>query len=219
MSDVKNLQQLLHENKETYVIDVLDHVLSVDEDPYMIALKEPVKGIYLPGSIDPIVRADSLYYPKSKLYEKNTNIKSIDEIFDLKEDLVDREGKVVLSYRDLKLKAKYLKREPTVPAVGVKMAIGVVLHYLNNLYCHTHVNTIPYRLENFIKKEYMELYYSDAYSSVFENLLEQVMNFIGKDYYFIYFYRVKGTCLFIEKCIDYRIYKYYEMTLRTEDED
>jgi len=211
MTDIISLSELLRTNKEVIAIDILEVVLNSDISRYSDTLVSPDKGIYLVGSLEPILRLGTVYYPETKYLMSGHEITTFANIFQLNEAIVDAGGKVIIGKNDLKTKQKYFKSKPTIPVIPIKVAIAVVIKYLNTLSSYTHVSNFNYKLEEFIKPEYRELLYTDEFSTIFEKLLDQVMVFVNKDNWHIYFYKVKGTTLLIEKTIDFRIYEWYRL--------
>lgn len=213
-----DLNKLLMQNKEVFAIDVLPHVQRLSEE-YTEALLPPPPGIYVTGSIEPLFSDAEKYYERSQLGMEGYHLKSIEEILHAKEDIVNSHGEMVLALRDIRTKGRYLKDHPTIPAVGVKAAVSVVLGYLNSLNKNTNINLSNFKLEYLVKPEYIRLVTREDFSVAFESLLDAVMEFINGDTWHIYFYSLKGTTLVIEKTIDWRIYQYYLMTQQRDSEE
>lgn len=218
MQEFKNLNEVLESIESVFVIDLLHHALSLEEQPYLGALVEPEEGLYLPGSIDPILRKRVKYYFRSD-YAKGITIKTFDNIFDRKEDILDDNGVIVISQNHLRLKKKYITEQPTIPSVAIKVAISVALKFLNGLSRYTNINISPYHLHRFIKPEFSELIEREEYDHAYEELLDELSDFVGKDTWNMYFFKIRGTNLIIEKSVDYRIYKFYEQLFVDQSDD
>lgn len=210
--DFKSITEVLNHNKEVTVIDILSHVMSLDEDPYLKALVPPAEGIYLLGSIDPILYKDRMYY------EMKTG-KSIEfaKILKINDDIVDETGRIIVSLKDLKTKARFFKHEPSVPSVGIKIAIAVVTRYLGTLCRHTRHVHDRIRIDKYVRPEYQEMVDKEEFVHGFERLLDLVTDFVGRDTWNIYFYKLRGTSLVIEKSVDWRVYRYYETRFEEEN--
>lgn len=210
MADFKNLSEVLNYVKEATVIDLMSHVMSLDDEPFLKALVEPTEGLYLIGSIEPFIDKSKVYYPKAFHGDPAMQIKDFSKLAALKDDIVNANFETVITYRDLVLKSKYIKKEPTVPVTALKVAISIVEQYLTSISRFSKRKHPKYRLEYLIKQEYQYLVITDEYMHAFENLLDQVMAFVGDDHWNIYFTKIKGTNLIIEKAIDYRIFTFYQ---------
>lgn len=218
MIDFKNMAEVLSHVEEVLVIDLMEHVTSMDEQ-YIKALIEPIKGIYVIGHVEPLLNDGKLYYPKALYPNPKSRIKSLDNLASINDDIVNEQGEVVITLKDLVLKGKFLKREPTVPVTAVKAAISVIEQYLISSSWYTKRSHPQYRLEYLVKPECQVMVVNDEYLDVFQRLRRLVMNFVGDDQWNIYFTKIKGTNFIIEKAIDYRIYCYYENLFKDQDEE
>lgn len=230
MLDFKNMAEVAGYNEETLVLDLLQHAMALDDEPYVKALVPADKGLYLLGSVEPLLRDSEKYYYQSQMspdplkpgiynFDNALPIKDLGKVSKYPDDVVDVHGKVVLTARDIRSKGKYFRTEPTVPSTAIKMAITVVQRYLGTLCRHTsHIHT-NYRMETLVKEEYSYLIDNDEYMHAFERLLDQVMHFVGKDTWNIYFCSIKGNSLIINKSLDWRIYRYYELTLTEQEQE
>lgn len=233
MLDYKNIEELIKENKQVIVIDLLDQVLGIEEVPYLTALLDPEPGLYVVGDIEPILKKSENYYLRSKLvvapyngtamagmvfYDQSPKVEDYAAIAQIKDDIVDENGRVVISHKDLRTKGKYFRQEPTLPAVAIKMAIVLVQNYLNSLCRDTHVRFVSYSVESLVKKEHMEMALSDEFIAAYSTLINKVMDFVDKDNWHIYYLKVKGTALIIEKTVDHRVLFYYEHMFAKQEE-
>jgi len=227
--DFKNLTELLKHNKEVMVIDLLKETLSIDEDPYITSLQQPVEGLYLVGSFEPILEQGQPYY----LYKdmqivgnvvqyQNTptipDVTNVEALIKAKSDIFDAKGKLVITAKDLYKYSRHLKKKPTIPANAIKVAILVICNYLNSLCRYTNVKSPKYTLESLVKDEYHNLIYNEEYAKAYELTLDKVMEFVGKDTWHMYFYQIRGTSLVIEKTVDYRIYEWYRQKFEKEED-
>lgn len=240
MSDFKSLNEIMDKVTAVLVIDLASHAMMLDEQLHLAALEEPIQGIYLTGSIDPFISLDNKYYLRSKynllqqqIHQQSITpeagkikytqrqycITNVDDIFNLTEDLVDSDGTTVITPTDIKRKRKYMFDKPTVPAVGIKLASIVGLRYLSTMCPYTKNKNSVYRIDSLVKKEYHPELYKKEYEFqvALHDLVDEIMKFIGDDTWHIYFHKIKGTALIIEKTIDWRIYEYYRMKFE-EDE-
>jgi hypothetical protein len=215
MHDPKCLSEVLEHNKEVLIIDLLDHVTCV-EDHYLKALVEPTKGIYITGSIEPFIKETGPYFMRELFPSPKGEVSYLD-ILSTKSDILDSSGTQVISGKDLVLKRKFLSLKPSIPVVAMKAALAVVDDYVTSV-CRKANRNRTYNLYNLVKPEFHStIVAKDEFMHVFERLLDQVMKFIGDDTWNIYFIKVKGTSLIIEKSVDWRIYRYYEMTFKEQE--
>jgi len=214
--------ELLEINKEILIINILDYVVAIDSDPYLISLKDPEEGIYLTGSMEPIFSKSNFYITKDKFNKPMllaNDILDLETILSATNDVYDISGNLIMTAEDIRKKSKYLRLAPTIPVIGVKMGVATVLKYLNSLCVYTHVSSSKYNQESLVKEEALHLVNSEEYDIAFESLLDRVAKFIGKDTWHIYFYKVRGTNLIIQKTVDFRIYQWYQWKIEKEKKD
>lgn len=215
MSDYKTLADVLLRVDGVLVIDLLQHVVTLEEHPYMQSFEEPPAGIYLIGSLDPIIcdRKPGFYSETGQL------VVDYKHALEGNDHITSQDGTVVLSKKILRSRARFFKTEPTIPATAVKAAVSVIKRYLSILCRHGCNMLASYRLENLVKLDYRELIEKDEYMIAFEKLIDQVAEFVGDDVWCIYYSRLRGCQLVIEKGIDFRIYEYYRMKFEKEEAD
>lgn len=213
----KNMNELLTYVEEVAVIDLLTHAMSLDEG-MRDALNEPPEGLYLVGSIEPIMAVGRAYFPRSQWNNPKAIIRDFSKITDIKEEIINSNMETVLTVRDLVTKSRFFRNEPTIPVMAMKAGIGIVEQYLSSICRHSRRTHPTYRLEYLVKNEHRNLVDSDEYMHSFEKLLDQVMEFVGDDNWCYYFTKIKGSSLIIEKGIDHRIFKFYENLFKAEDE-
>lgn len=217
MHDFKDMSQVLNHVEEVLVIDLMEHVTSMEEK-YIDALIDAPKGLYIVGNIEPLLLDSNTYYPKSLYPNPKRRIAGLTDLVSYSDDIVNAQGETVVTLKDLILKAKFLKQEPTVPVIAIKAAISVVEQYLTSSSWYTKRSHPQHRLEFLVRSEFQDMVVNDEYFDVFQRLRKQVMSFVGDDQWNIYFTKVKGTNLIVEKSIDYRIYCYYENIFKEQDE-
>lgn len=213
-----SLQDLIAHNKEAAIFDINKHVAQViaKHPEYLQILRKSPEGIYIPGNIEPVVVFIHDYFYKdvdgindrTKIQDFKNNI---DEVLSSGRDIVDRSGRVVITAQSARVLKKIRKREVSPRDMLMKVGIGIVLGYLNSLCKYTSITYSDYRFDRLVKDEYLEVKYEQAMEAAFDPLLLEVRDFVGKDNYNFYFYKVKGTSLILEKSIDYRIYDWYRI--------
>ena len=199
------------------VVNLLDHVSTWDKDPYLDCLVEPSSGIYLPSSVNPVLDDNGVYYPQSKYGQDQYRIKDLDSIFNLGESIVDKNGIVVFTWVNLKRFKKYITLTPQVPATAIKVAHVIVDDFLRGLCPYTNTPRNKHSLHQLTTNP--DLILIEAYEELLDDLIMEVSEFVGKDRYHIYFTKLKGTSLIIEKTIDFRVYDWYRMRGEIDEQD
>lgn len=196
------------------VLNLLKYVGHIQE-PYASKYLEPYeKGLYLRGHINPLLHENLAYYKDFKpIEDKITPIKfeSLAEIMLCKNDVYTSSGDVVISAKDLFYNKKFIETKPDIPVQLIKVAVSVILEYLNSLNKYTNVNSINFNLNRLVKQKHRDLIIKEYYQTELAELLDIVCNFVGKDSWHIYFYKITGTTLILSKTIDYRIYDWYRL--------
>jgi cobalamin biosynthesis Mg chelatase CobN len=228
MQDFKKIEEIYQHVEETFVVDLIKHALSLDEE-HTAPLIEPDKGLYLPGNFEPTFYEEQTYYAKSGLvYDQTTKgvtvntaastpIKNLDMIPKLFEDIYDSKMNMIMPAHDLRRLARHFKRAPTIPAIAVRMAIGTVQKTVSTICRHSCAGYQRYRPDLLVKPEFVELVNNDEYMHAFETLLDEVQAFINKDHWNFYTYRIRGGTLIIQKGLDWRIAEYYRMKFEQEE--
>lgn len=198
-------------------IDLLQHVLALPEKPFHVAMVPHKPGFYMPGEVNPIFNEGQSY-----CYRAGYGRKSFKDLADAmagKRDVLTMEGDLVITGALLTRIQRHLRPEPNVPANLIKVAVSCVVDYLNHLCPHTNVTYGEFRIENFVRPEYRALIENEEFTIAFDQLLDEVMAFVGRHSRNIYFYKLQGTSLIIEKMCDWRIYKYHQIMMEREDEE
>lgn len=216
MSDFNSMTEVYNHVEEALVIDLMEHVTSMEE-PYQRALLDAPSGVYITGAIEPIMSADRKYYPRSLYGNPDSVIKDLKDIWKIKDDIVNEAGDTILSFKDMVHKKKFINFEPTIPATALKVAVGIVEQYIISSCCHSKRNHPTYRLEYLVRPEFQGLIINDEYIQQFARLRDCVMDFIRDNRWHVYFTRIKGTSLIIERGLDYRVCCYYEHLFKSQE--
>lgn len=224
MSDFRNMTEVLNHVEKTIVIDLIPHVVALDSDPRLIeALYEPDQGIYLIGSVEPLVRLTGTYFTRREWESTRRPIQQKDTVEDLlalQDDILDYKGDILITLKDLTLKRRFFKNQPTVPSIGIKAAICVIEQYLVSVSRHSNRFHPCYRLEKLVDpSKGSKLIETDEYMHGFERLLDIVTEFVNGNHWNLYFTHLRGTSLVIQQGIDYRIFKYYQDQFKDADDD
>lgn len=205
------------------IINLLEHI-GVIPEPYSSKYLEPyTKGLYLRGNISPLLLEGNTYYKDFKVNKDGkinaVKFESLAEILLCNNDVYDSRGEVIVTARDLFCNKKFIDTKPNIPVQLIKVGIAVVLEYLNSLNKYTNVNSINYNLNRLVKSQHRDLIVKEYYQTEFNVLLDIISDFVGKDSWHIYFYKVVGTNLVISKTIDFRIYDWYRMKNESQSDN
>lgn len=214
-----NPNKLLDKIQSVMVIDLLEEV-SVLEDELLDTLVPPPPGIYVKNSLKPIIDYNKTYYTKQDYLQRPIQCSSLEEVLALKSDILNHEGEIVLDYRQVILRKNMLFNEPTLPVMGIRLMISVILDYLTTIAPHT--RCLKYeRQEQLVKEDFHWLIEQDKFEEKFEKILDMIFDFVNEDVWHIYFTRIRGSTFVLEKVVDYRIFRYHELEMlkATENED
>lgn len=216
MSDFKNMTEVYNHVEQATVIDLMEHVTAMDT-AYQEALIEPPAGIYITGAIEPILLGDRKYFARSGYQNSKGAGIDLRNLFDIKDDILNENGDLVLSFKDIVHKKRFINFAPTIPVTALKVAVGIVEQYLISSCHHSKRSHPTYRLEYLVKPEFQHLVINDDYIEQFARLRDRVMEFIRDDRWQVYYTRLRGTSLIIEKGLDYRVCCYYEHLFKSQE--
>ena len=198
------------------VIDLLQHASKLNNSDIADMLIQPEIGIYLKGGLKPLVRYGGIYYPESKYLNPTHVFTTLEAMLLCKENIIDETGRIVLSYNVLKNPSR-LTTNPEIPLVGVELTRTVAINYIDTICPHTR-SIANKNIYKYIQPCYQPTINLDQLDSIFADMLYEIHTFIDSDTWFIYFDRVCGSSLIIEKMVDWRIFKYHEMIYQSEHE-
>lgn len=214
--NIKNMEKLISKTSEVIIIDLLEHVIRMPEDPCLNALVEPEQGLYLVGQLDPFISIKNKLFFKSNL-EKQILIPN--EILNAKEPIVNEFNEVKITPSDIFTKRNYISTSPSIPSVGIKLTCSIATRHLNELCVYTKSNIGSARLDELVKPEYQYLIHTYKYEKELSRLLDKINEFVSSDIWHIYFYKIVGTNLVIEKTVDFRIYDWYRLKNEYENQN
>ncbi len=217
-TEYKNIADMQREVTGYLMIDLTPHVLSIELDGMLnSAFEPPNPGLYLPGSFQPLFRAENKYFLADSAKARPLKVDIDDIVADvaLKTPLPPgdfynvRDRKFYLDRMKYQRMRPMLKTQPTLHVRGYEAAVAVVVAYLNKLNRFTNVPVHLYELDLIVKPEGHRLIANESYENAFNDLLISVSRFVGKQTWCWYYYKVMGTTLVIERGIDYRIMQFH----------
>jgi len=216
-----SIMDLYNEIVECKIIDLIPHAVGIAPN-LLAALNDPRPGLYMPGSIQPIFEKGEVY----TLIQKRGVIQiTFDDI--MKDFINDKRlpgGDFFHEKMKFRLRRSQYERvkpyfitNPNIPVKGCEVAIATVVGYLNTLSPHTNVAAYNYQLPLLVKEESHYLLDQESYEIAFDELFLEVRDFVGRDSWNLYFYRVLGTTLIIEKGLDFRIVDWHMSQIKNSD--
>lgn len=195
---------------EVQIIDLMSYIPHIDEDPYFVALFDPTPGVYLPGAIDPILSWVNPAYPASKFGVSMAAITGLQGLKECKEPLVNSKGVTICTAAELKKAIKHMTDTPTLPVNMLKVMLAILNTHLTTMCVKTRTRISSSSYQHLVRPEYQHLIEDDSYVIALDQLLLDINQFIRNDTFHIYFTKLLGTSVIIEKTIDYRIYEWYQ---------
>lgn len=200
---------LLNKVSSTLVIDVLDHVYKLDDELLLHAPIAPPRGIYMKRTTKPLLIEGHLYYLE-KNFSSGVHIQDLAQVLLVDSAILDHHGETIISRLELRKFRHLLSIGSDLPVGAINVATHLVMDRL--------IKSAPYarcirtnKLHNLINDEYLYVIDEDLYEDVLYDMLDEVLAFINGDNWHIYFTRIMGTTIIIEKVIDWRIYRYHEL--------
>lgn len=203
-----NLTDLLRKPKEVYVVDVYPHALTLS-DENLSYLYKPQQALTIKGSVLPILSPNEDYYQYSD-FDKVHPL-SLEDILKSNTDIVDRLGVLVMRGNFLKRNRRLLTTEADPYSIASQVAVSVALGTLDKVCPHFKPSPKLLDYKQYIHHLPQKQIIENTYEIALNDLCSGIIKFVNDDVWNIYFHKIKGSTLIIEKCIDYRIYKYYEM--------
>lgn len=221
--DYNSISDLLREVLEIKLIELTPHVLGLEQE-LVDALEDGSQGIYLPNTIEPVFHQNKKYIiskedGKDQVY---VTTKDLWDIIQGKMELPEghiynEKGNSIMSRSAFMRLKTYMSLGSLVQTKACEAAIAVVIEQLSELNPHTHVAERHYRLRSLVKPGFEELIENSRYQTAFDNLVLEVMRFVGRDTWNYYHIKVNGTTLVIEKGLDYRIYQWHLKEIKQRD--
>lgn len=207
MTNSKALDSLDEIAVEAYM--QLDLRAAADKIEYTCGglLAEPPPGIYMLGRLDPILTPNKPCYWKDGAVRKPVG--NFDEI---KGSIYDEAGKILVSERLVKERAKYLSSTPLLPYRGILIAKELVDYYINQYVSYRRGSR---NLSDMVAKHFStdELAHfgqdqlNDIESS-FRRERAVLTEFLGNHNWNIYFTHLQVSTIVIEKCMDWRAWEW-----------
>lgn len=214
MREFESLTECIEYNHSTLILDLKNYLGPCNNPEYSELFKPAPKGIYVKGEVTPFLELDKPHYlvPANMVFspEMIPSLEQLTQLSDLKDRkvaVVDKEGVVRLTSIDIARRYHIFTDDPGTCYQGVRAAAYFAISFLSRWCKHTNLS-LPYRIQDIFKEEALPML-EDETLDVFKQLKYAISSFVGDDDLFLYFYRVKGSVLYIQKNMDYRVYEYY----------
>ena len=203
---------LLREIKDVLVIDLSqgNYLLS---DSLRAKLYQPIKGIYLKGSIDPfLIDAEGCEYYVSKGYDGTLEKIPFSDIMNSTSAICKVNGDVIINNKMGRDKKRFFTTTPNEDAIVCKLIRAVCIGVVNEYCIKTTPKRDDYDVGKFILPEYShELVSSQTFDVELDHICREIIDFIGSDNWSIYTYRTIGRTFILEKGIDYRVFDWHRI--------
>jgi hypothetical protein len=207
--DYTCMTDLLKDASGVFVYDLLDCMSQIPNE-YLGIIKDPPKGVYSAGGVRPLFDLSDV-----TLQQSGRQPVSLEEIKESGEGIVVKKSNnsvFYISALSLRNILPRLSEQPSFNINALPLILAKVKTHFQSLSKYDTVRSGgPSNYLDFIKEEYRaheEI--NNNFDMALRHLFSAINNFIGEDIHHIYLIRLKGTCLFIEKFIDIRIYRFYE---------
>lgn len=188
-----NSRDLLSRPKSIILFELITYAKIIDSK-FKDYFKPIKKGLYIKGTTKSLIDNIDIYTLLNN--NKDTKIQELS----IPENLISK--------RLIAEKVKYLD---TVPIVNPYVITYIKVYLMKFLYRREH----PFTIKNILSDKGIDNYeyLHNEIEVILSNLTDQIYDFIGDDFYFIYNISIYNTDLIIKKVVDYRI---YEWTLNQE---
>lgn len=220
------MDNYLNTTKAVYIEDAREAITNaIDENGIFKHIKPSPIGVYYAERPDPLI----LWHDKFIGLSDNKTIESVQELLKGDQDIYDLKKDRTIYRSYIKRYKKELKLEPTVNFNLLKLFLTIIQDVMTKGFynqgakgfCNSDIvlkdDILKYFNDDFAQEtndkstNYFDILYetTDLVEWMFEKSICDIEEFIGNDYWFIYFIRLRNYSMIIEKRIDYRIQQYY----------
>ena len=189
-------------------------------------VKEPLKGLYYGAGMTPVLIDGQEYLPATNNSEEpvcpiDGSCWSVNDVRKwLKIGLkTKRQGRSVF-VSDQKYSYDAFRRKPLANVNTVRFMLLWVNNYLASLSPYAaRGNYQSKMLDLLIDERARDMLLSGEIDRMLEPLSCEIAAWVGRDIWHMYFVKTRHTTVTIEKTSDYRIWCYYEMLQKAEEQD
>lgn len=213
---IEHPNKLLEKPKGLWFCNLLEQASYLTTSDTEQLFEAPIPGIYVKGSIRPIVEATDVCY--LQVPEPEQLIQDYQTILACEHDIVNKEGEVLIKGLDLRRRKHMFTSQPEMPIAAINIAYNVIMDYVFK-YCKYARGIKRSSLEQYIRPEYRDNIDIHSLEDMLTDVLDELHEFIKYDDWNIYFHRLRGTTLVLEKHCDWRIYEYTRMMYENQQEE
>lgn len=205
MNNIDSLEELLKPQSVFYQ-NILEYA-GLIEKQYGHLLRPFQEGIYTVGSFQPLMLSSKQYFLHNV---ENGIVKKVPivDISKVNEAIYDQDGKIVVSAYVMQNKESLCSNTPMLPTRGANIILNLIKYEIAVKSRWERSQGYRMALNNSFTHDSGEVLDELMLDSFCESLVDQVNSFIGKDNWSIYFTRLVGVDICIEKTTDYRIHEW-----------
>ena len=201
--DHKRVITEINKVEKIYMYPLLDILYQLVD--FSDCFKEPLKAIYRKGALLPILYPNETYYKEFNFtpfhFQAITDLSQLDSLnLAPYENIVDKDCNVVIYYKEIKDKEKYLSVTPTFN--------NNIIMYIKDVVQNTITENLRYHLERVNARSYLSNKGIDdehKLLEVLEYLLDTIYETIVPYLWNTFYIEISGTDLIIRQGLDYRI--------------
>lgn len=213
VSEYSCLSDVISETRDVYVVDLVRFTVRLSTE-YAGCLEPAPNGVYMRGSLEPIMvfGGHKKYFTAEqwKADRAIPNVNSFQDFISSLSPVVDEIGRVVCS--SPRQMQQYFQDHCSFNYTAVHLAAVSVWNILRSLHADTRPCTQMPREwldeRNYVLPETLNAYYAGRLPDL-DDLIDQVLNFVGRDHCAIYTMDLQNTTLRIGKGNDFRVIAYY----------
>lgn len=205
MLNYDSLEEILKPQNVFYQ-HILEYARMI-ESHYDHLLKPYQEGIYIAGSFEPVIVASKQYF--THVIEKGVTVKvPIKDISKVNENIYNTDGKIVVPAYVMQNKENLCSNSPFLPTRGALIVLNLIKYEIASISRWENNQGYRMALNNSFTRDAGEVLDELMVDRLCESLTDQVKDFIGKDTWNIYFTKLIGVDVCVEKCTDYRIHEW-----------
>lgn len=191
---------------EVLFLSIYNQAVIIDRE-YSQFLEPPIEGIYKIGEIYPTIQLGHNYYEQNQTKAGITTV-LIKDFNTVTGNVLDEAGNLLLTSNMMRNKLNYLKNSPTVPSRALMIVHYLIQNYIDIRCAHSRRSSAANQVLRNILPQHQDIFYDNHLENICSSLLEQVIQFIKNDTWFIYFVKFTGLDLVVQKTCDYRVYEW-----------
>lgn len=214
MADHPN--KLLEKPKAIWFCNLLEQAAYLTNSDTEHWFEAPPLGVYLKGSILPLLTADTVCY--LSVPDPAQLITDYQTVLAYEQDIVDASGDILIKGSDLRRRKHLFTTQPDMPISAINVAYNLIMDYVFK-YCKYARGMKRNNIEQFIKPEYLDQFDNLMFEDMLSDTLDELHTFIRYDDWSIYFHRLRSTTLLLEKHCDWRIFEYTRMMYEKQQQE